>query len=280
MTLPARLHVGLTVAVLMTASAQSPQTDNTADPAGWINGKPIPAQQFVITRNHDDDFIFLKYHRAPTPADEPEIAAKRQRFTCMIWENLFNKTVLDDAIARFAITVTDDELRAIRLRFPKFQDPVAESALLREKGMRLRTALEDVHLRKKDPQLVYNESLTAHGFGQQEWDLFVFQGREEPRRSKLSRWMIEMTPQAYTATIARSDLGADLRMQRLHARVIAEAKAEGKLASSATRTDEYRYFETWKSAQIRTLKVTLADPAVAKRCAFSTLGIQVPGAPQ
>lgn len=212
-------------AVTLPAVAQTAATPRAEDVAGWINGKPVAAKNVSENVIAGRDSFFFQHRRAPTADDEPELVRLREKGVCNRWQSQFEAAAEDDAIERFAISATEEEIRATRASMFKSMDLAKEAERTRDKGIRLRAALNEVHLLKKDPQTVFDSSLKDHGFQPKEWEMYVAMGVDESRRLKLTEWMINTTQAQLEAAKARMDVDRLVKLAKLKARVLAEARA-------------------------------------------------------
>jgi hypothetical protein len=273
--------------VILVASATAcGQNKTTPSPLGTVNGKPIPARVFNVTRIQAINALRRDGKLAPdeTP-DESTIAAKIQDERCGRLRGAVASEAKAQAIIDFKIVPNRQDLDEA-LRHLHVGDPAKETAALRERTAVIVSALSAVYDKGMAPDDVYRQMLANHGISEESWKSSVRAGSTAGGRAAIAR-PLTVTPQIYSEAIPgiQRSLAVSMKLNATINETIADAdpvfraylarwKSTARTISGDTGHNmgvgdmEYmqRKRAAWWDVRVSKLQVVLSDPSLATTC--------------
>jgi hypothetical protein len=284
---PARNSFLLAILVLTTtACRQTASKQETPKPLGTVNGKPIPAKIFTVTRIQAINALRRDGKLAPDgTADESVIAAEMQDYKCERLRSAIASEARAQAVIDFKIRPTEQDL-AEAVRTLRTGDPVKEVAALHDRTAVIVNALSAVYDKGMAPDDVYRTMVASHGIPEEAWKAELETGRTAAGRAMIAR-PLTVTPQMYAQGIpaAVHSLAVSMKLNDALNEMIAGTdpvfrsylarwKTTARTVNGQTGHNmgwgEVEYMQkkraAWWDERVSKLKIVLNDPSLAIIC--------------
>jgi hypothetical protein len=258
------------LAASTTACAQQP-----ADESGTINGKPIPAKIFTVTRIQAINALRRDGKLAPDgTADEGAIAAKIQDEKCGLLRGDVAFEARSQAVTDFGVVPTEQDL-AEAVRTLRTGDPVKEIAALHDRTTVILNALSAVYDKGMAPDDAYRQIVAGHGIPEDAWKAGVQTGSTAAGRAMIAR-ALTVTPRMYAQGIPTEQrkLAVSMKLDVTVDQMIASsdpvfrANLDKWNANHLTSVKESLHAKRakWWKARFAKLQIVLSDPSLATTC--------------
>ncbi len=178
-------------------------------------GKPITLTK--SSREAVENYFYARNRRAPDAvADREGLVQAELAWQCAQLNQKVSTIAEDLAKARFAVTVSEEEMRSVAQARLGQVDPEAEAGRMRAANAPIAAALEEVYDRGTNPEEVYQSTVRQLGLTEEAWRIHVYLGREPAYRARL-RQAASVTGTALAASIR--DTRAAVENRKLHAAV-------------------------------------------------------------
>jgi hypothetical protein len=280
------LNAFLLVIFVASATACS-QSKNTPKPLGTINGRPIPARVFNVTRIMAINALRRDGKLAPEgTADEPTIAAKIQDERCGSLRGDVAFEARAQAVIDFKIRPTQRDLDEA-LQHMRVADSVKEVTALHDRTAVIVNALSAVYDKGMAPDDVYRQMVASHGIPEELWKAEVKTGSTAEGRAMIAR-PLKVTPQMYSQAItkAQRSLAESNKLDATVNEMIAssdpvfrtyinawDASRRVSVTGSVSHINDpiaNQYMDKkraeWWKARLSKLQIVLSDPSLASTC--------------
>ncbi len=172
---------------LWSSTALSQQRNENAAAAAVVAvaaGRPVTLAQ--PSRETVQNYFYFLNRRAPDPAADGEALAQAElAWRCAQLNQRVSTLAEELAKTRFAVSVSEEELRSAGQARLRQLDPESEAARMRAANAPVAAALEEVYERGASPDEVYQSTVRQLGITEDAWRIHVYLGREPAYRARL-----------------------------------------------------------------------------------------------